>query len=85
MMFIYPSFNNGKPIISTALYLDDPWRFPHDFFIAKRNEAAGEIFELALSSNSSRISISNASVDCCSIVGTATFPVALLPGKLRAR
>lgn len=85
MMFIYPAFNNGRPIISTVLYLKDSQRFPQDFFIAKRDEATNEIFELALSSNSSRISISNASVDCCSIVRTATFPVTLLPGKFGAQ
>lgn len=80
MMFIYPASRNGIPIISAGLYLNDSGRFPYDFFTAKRDETTSEIFELALSSHYSRISISNKSEDCCSTVHTTAIPVMLLPG-----
>ena len=81
MMFIYPASRTGKPIMSTIPYLKDPQRFPNDFFIAKRNNATNGIFEFSLSSNSSKISISNKSDDCCLIVRTAKIPVIKFPGR----
>lgn len=81
MMFIYAATTDGHPILSPTLYLHDSRRFPYDFFIANRSEASSEMFELALSSNSSKISISNKSQDCCSILRTSKIPVILLPGE----
>jgi len=80
MMFIYPASRSGIPIISAELYLNDSRRFPYDFFTTKRDVATSDIFELALSSHYSKISISNKSEGCCSIVHTSAIPVTLLPG-----
>jgi len=82
MFFVYPPSSTGNHIISTALYLNSSTRFPTDFFIARRNEVASNIFEAHSGSNfSNKITISNQSTDCCPTVLKTTIPVFLLPGK----
>ncbi len=82
MLFIYPPSRTGNHIISTALFLDNTERFPSDFFIARRNQATADIYEISFGSNfSNKITVSNHSTDCCSTIWTTKIPVFLLPGK----
>lgn len=81
MMFIYPASKMGYSIISATLSLKDSRRFPYDFFITQRENSTTEILELFSSSNTSKISLTNKSDDCCFIVQKASIPVVHLPGK----
>ena len=81
IMFIYPASKMGYSIISATLSLKDSRRFPYDFFSTQGENSTTEILELFSSSNTSKISLTNKSDDCCFIVQKASIPVVYLPGK----